>query len=72
MNKKIIYIVVGVLVLAVVAFVAWRMYGKTTPSEGQIELTDDTTQSIDEALTDITIDDVDLELTDIDKAIEGL
>jgi|GEM_PF-6851693 len=74
MNKKIIYIIVGVLALAAIGFGVWQMYGKANPAlpEGQIELNDDTTQSIDEAIQDITIDDVDSEFMDIDKAIEGL
>ena len=73
MNKKIL-IVIAIAIIA--ALGAWLYYGRMNavpaPIDQPIELNDDTTESINEALDEIDVGDIDEELSDIDEAIQGL
>jgi len=75
---KAIKLILALAILAALGYGAWWAYNKKVteqPIEQQgevIELTDDTTESINEALDGINIDDIDVEFEDIDDLIDEL
>ena len=75
---KAIKLILALAILAALGYGAWWAYNKKVteqPIEQQgevIELTDDTTESINEALDGINIDDKDVEFEDIDDLIDEL
>jgi hypothetical protein len=78
MNKTIKLILVFA-VIAAVGYGVWWAYtnmGTEQPEEEQqeevIELTDDTTESIDSALEGIDIGDIDTEFGEIDELVDQL
>jgi flagellar basal body-associated protein FliL len=78
MNKTLKLILIFAVIAAVIYGIWWVYKNKTSeqPEEQQqgevIELPDDTTESINQALEGINVNEVDDELSDIDEIVDQL
>jgi hypothetical protein len=75
MNKKSLIIIAIIAVIA--ALGAWLYYQRktivpVTTNDQPIEITDDTTDSINRTLDGIVVQDIDNDLSEIDKSIKEL
>ncbi len=76
--KKTIKLILIFAVAIAAAYGLWWAYNNMAPKQQEeqqeetIELTDDTTESINEALEGISADDLDSEFSEIDKIVDEL